>query len=176
MLLLRWLLWLVGFLLQASEGLSEQQKSLFKAYKHSVSHCLSAFDLMYSHGLWLQRKCAVVLYSHLMLLLRGYKRCARLVLDMKHTGFGLKPKYHGTHHLAHSIRKDLQAGCDLIINPMHAGNEQNEDKVGKVSRVSKKISTRTVTNTILQRYFLKKKALLRRSHFKKRPEKASGKK
>jgi len=86
-----------------------------------------------------------------------------MMIDLGCTGFGLKPKFHGIAHLKYSIRTDLKNGSALILNPIHAGNEQNEDKFGKTSRLSKKLSTRTLTLRILQRYLLKKKALLRRT-------------
>ena len=162
-LLLRFTSWFVGLQLVQGEGLSETQQIFFRTYRQTVSHALDAFDLMYHHGLWLQRLCAVTLYSHFSVLLAGYKKCARLVLDLQHTGFGLKPKFHGIAHLKYSLRSDLKNNAELILNPMHAGNEQNEDKVGKTSRLSKRISTRTITISILQQYLLKKKALLRRS-------------
>ena len=162
-LLLRWVVWYVGLQLSHPHGLSDEQSKLFKTYCHTVNHALQAFDLMYDHGLWLSRQCGLALYQHFSVLLSGYKKCARIVMDLNFNGFGLKPKFHGLAHLKYSIRCDLKNGNVLILNPMHAGNEQNEDKVGKTSRLSKKLSTRTLTHGILQRYMLKKKALLRRS-------------
>ena len=162
-LMLKWLVFFVGLQLCQREGLSEERKVFFKTYRHTVMNALQAFDLMYLHGLWLPRGCALVLYSHFSLLLSGYKSCARMMIDFGCTGFGLKPKFHGIAHLKYSIRTDLKNGSALILNPIHAGNEQNEDKVGKTSRLSKKLSTRTLTLRILQRYLLKKKALLRRT-------------
>lgn len=162
-LLLRWLYFYVGLQLVTSSCLTDEQKAFFKTYRLTVDHSLKAFDLMYTHGLWLRRECATVLHDHLSFLLRGYKQCARMILDLNHNGFGLKRKFHGMAHLKFSIRQDLLNGVRAVINPMYSGCEQNEDKIGKVSRVSRKVSTRTITNTILQRYMLKKKAVLRRS-------------
>lgn len=162
-LLLKFAVWYAGLMLHDVAQRSPLQVVFLKTFKATAEQGLKAFDVMYSHGLWLPHVCAVALYSHLMFALRGYKKLARTTLDMGHSGFGLKPKFHAWHHLAWSIRRDIQGGAPFIMNPLVAGNEQNEDLVGRLSRLARKLSTRTVTKQVLSRYFFKKRALLWRT-------------
>lgn len=78
--------------------------------------------------------------------------------------FGLKPKFHALAHLAHEIRVQLKMGNQLALNPLAWGNEQNEDTIGHVCRLTRRVSVRTVTTRVLQRMFLKKYALLKRKY------------
>ena len=162
-LLLKFAVWYAGLMLQDVDRRSPLQVDFLKTFKATAEQGLKAFDVMYSHGLWLPRVCAAALYSHLMFSLRGYKKLARSTLDMGHSGFGLKPKFHAWHHLAWGIRRDMQRGAPFIMNPIVAGNEQNEDLVGRISRLARRLSTRTLTKNVISRYFFKKRALLWRA-------------
>lgn len=95
-----------------------------------------------------------------MCLLRGYRRLAYEAVRLQMVGWGLKPKYHALHHMAYSLRQQI---LSLALNPMAWGNESNEDTIGKVCRLARKVDVRTITRRVLQRYFLKKRALLKRN-------------
>ena len=162
MLVLRFLSFYVGLRNAGNDPLGQLHSDLLKTFKRTVDAALDAFEIMNKHGLWLHRQCAQLLFLKLKILLRGYKLLARKVHDMDMTGFGLKPKFHGMGHVAFKIRSDLLAGACLIQNPLSEACEQNEDSVGRVSRLSRQLSSRGLTCRILQRYFYKKRALLTR--------------
>ena len=164
MLLLKWLLWFVSLQLLRPEEIQNPRHLQFcKTLKHTVDSGLKVFALLHSHPLWLQPTCATVLYKRIMLLLRGYKSLAQQMVSLRMSGFGLKPKFHGTHHVAFAIKQALERQCQLVLSPLVAACEQNEDVVGRISRLSRRLATRTLTRRVLQRHFLKKSALLRRS-------------
>eukprot|EP00438_Fugacium_kawagutii_P030935 Skav200082 [mRNA] locus=scaffold4413:148907:150756:- [translate_table: standard] len=164
MLLLKWILWFVGLqLINPSTALNPAQERFLKTLKHTIMSGLGMFDVCNSHGLWLRPTCARLVHARLMLLLRGYKSLAKQSMSMRWSGYALKPKFHRLNHIAFSIREALERKSQLLLNPLHAACEQNEDLVGKISRLSRKLATRTLTFRLLQRHFLKKAALLRRS-------------
>lgn len=160
----RYLLWFSSLEINhPSCSQAVQNQRFLKLLKHTTENLLQAFQIMHGHGLWLPRDCGKHLYSCFMLTLRGYKALAKDCLARGLCGFGMKSKFHGIHHVAFKIRQDLLAGNRLILSPVCWMCEQDEDKVGKCSRLSRRISVRNQTEQILERYLLKKKALLRKS-------------
>ena len=164
MLLLKWLLWFVSLQLLNPENITNDRHLKFcKVLKHTIDNGLKVFALLHSHPLWLQPDCAKLLYKRLMILLRGYKSLAQVMVSLRMSGYALKPKFHGTHHVAYAIKQALERRSQLVLSPLFAACEQNEDVVGRISRLSRRLATRTLTRRVLQRHFLKKSALLRRS-------------
>lgn len=74
--------------------------------------------------------------------------------------FSMIPKYHALKHVAFQIRSQLRRGCPRILNPQIDCCESNEDHVGKVAALSRRVSTRLLTRRVIQRYFLKTRALI----------------
>ncbi|CAK9035003.1 unnamed protein product [Durusdinium trenchii] len=161
-LLTQWLRWFVSLHLAVPTDVSREYERLLKLFKHTADQSLDVFKVLYGHALWMSRTCSKHLYARLFLLLRGYKLLAAEALAMNMAGWALKPKMHALAHLAHEVRHQLQKGNALILNPLCWGCEQNEDTMGHVSRLARKVSVRTITQRVLCRYFLKKRALLRR--------------
>lgn len=163
MLMLRWLLWLVSLLLLTRGDSPPEHVQFFKLLKHTIESAQSMFHIMHSHPLWIKRSCGRLLYTRCMLMLRGYKALARRTMTLQIGGYRLKPKFHGLHHVAQFVKDALQRGAPLLLNPLCFACEPNEDTVGRICRLSRKLATRTLTRRLLQRHFLKKGALLRRS-------------
>ena len=118
--------------------------------------------MVHSHSLWLSRPCARKLYYKIMSALRGYSLMGRISIRLKIRAFAQKPKMHALHHLAWHLKVQLQKGAALIWNPQGWGCEMNEDFVGRISRLSRRVSVRTCDKQVFERYFLKVNALLRR--------------
>ena len=167
MLLLQYNLFFVTILLQRP-SLPQGHARLFRTLKKTIAESQKAFELMYSHGLWLHRTCAQNLYLRLMSVLAGYKSLAEQSLALGLTYFALKPKFHAVHHLAFEIKQGLQGSGPLIINPIAWNCEMGEDLIGRICSLSLKVSVRTINRRVLQRHFLKKAALIRR-HRANRP-------
>ena len=164
MMVMKYLRWFAGIeLLTPSTQKAEENQKFLRLLKHTIDSLLQAFSIIHSHGLWLDRPCGKLLYTDLMITLRGYKALAKEALGLKICAFAFKPKFHGLHHVAYKVRLDLLAGNQRILNPLCWMCEQDEDKVGKVSRLSRRISVRNQTSQILYRYMLKKKSCLARS-------------
>lgn len=116
--------------------------------------------MVHHHKLWLERDCARRLYIAMMSVLRGYVVLGRKSLEMKIRAFIQKPKLHGLHHLAYFLLSRLKSGDSLIPNPQWTACEMNEDFLGRISRLSRRVGFRLVDLRVGQRYFLKVKALI----------------
>lgn len=118
-------------------------------------------SVMYGHGNWLRRHCAAVLYQELHDFLGHYNALAFFSLyTFQFTAFGMKSKFHMIAHAKHEIGLLLQdESVEFIPNLLMYGTEMNEDVVGKIARLSRRVSTRTMTLRTLQLYLAKCKAV-----------------
>ena len=76
--------------------------------------------------------------------------------------FGPKPKFHALHHILWDVKEALRSPAPLVLNPVVFSCDGNEDTLGKVCTVALSVSTRTINLRVLQRYFLKKSAVVKR--------------
>ena len=140
----------------------QMERPTVAGYGELLSCMLQIFRLIHSHRLFLERPCASLLYVSMMRVLRGYKKLGLLPLSMHIRAFILKPKTHALHHLAFSIKEALEAGHPIVLNPEAHACEMNEDLIGRVSRLSRRVGVRLMNKRVLERYFLKKRALMAR--------------
>ena len=126
--------------------------------------CEAAVNLtmVHSHGVWLSRECATRLYFEMMVVLRGYSVLGRRSIQMGIRAFLQKPKHHGLHHLAIQLKDSLESGCQLILSPQVFMCEGNEDYVGRVSRLGRRVGFRLMDLRVIQRICMKMFALLKR--------------
>ena len=163
-LLCKWLYFYTGLMLSSEPQGFEQ---FLRVARKVLQNIIGMHALWETHGLFLPRPCAQLLYIKIMTVCKGYHMLARMGMeDFKMVGFGVKPKYHGLKHLAWDIRAQLLAGAPMVLSANMCSCESNEDHVGKVCSLARKVSTKTIGQRLLQRYFLKSKALFVR-HRKK---------
>ena len=124
---------------------------------------LKMFRIMNSHRLVLRRPCARLLYVTIMRFLRGYRRLSVSMLELKMRAFMLKPKHHSLHHIAITIRTSLLSGHSAVFNPQIASCDINEDYIGRVSRLSRRVDVRVCDHRVIQRVFLKTRSLMKAS-------------
>ena len=126
--------------------------------------------MIYEHKLFLERACARRLYVSILTMLRGYTRLGQRAIAAKIRAFILKPKAHGMHHVAKKLQLELNKGSTLIPNPAIYSCDINEDFLGRISRLSRRVGFRLCDLRVIHRYFFKIVALLkRRRRLKGRP-------
>ena len=120
--------------------------------------------MSYSHHLWMSKTCAGAMYNELHAFVRNYNACAFLSLNQFHyTGFGMKSKFHLICHQKLDILRMLQNGrATLVPSIQMYGCEMNEDVVGKISRLIRRVSARLASARALQLYLIKCKVVHRR--------------
>ena len=135
--------------------------NLLKIMLQVVENCLDVY-MVHSHALWLEVDCARRLYFGFMKILRGYALLGKLSLQLKIRAFIQKPKEHGLHHIAWALKQGLQTGAPLIPNPQMFATEINEDFMGRISRLSRRVGFKLCDLRVCERYFLKIVALLKK--------------
>lgn len=159
MILLEWLVFLLKLNIRNPAVRGHEQ--LLRNMLQVCGSCLG-LKMVHTHGLWLERPSAKQLYVHIMTILRGYTMLGRAALQLHMQAFIQKPKQHALHHIGCQLKKQLLVGATLITNPQRNACEINEDYMGRISRLSRRVGFRLCNLRVCQRYFLKVVALLRK--------------
>lgn len=162
-LLLKWLNFFLAITLQTVPRAQQDHKDLFKVMIQLVRNILDLQQLCQEHGLFMPKPCGERLHYLIMTICRSYHWLARKVILMRISGFSLKPKYHALKHIAYQLRRELQTtSSQFVLNPLAFNCEGNEDHVGRVCKLGRSVATKTISRRVLQRYFLKTRALIKR--------------
>ena len=165
-LLSKWLL----FFLRNQTKPKPEHKRLLRGLEGTLESSLLFFGILHSHRLWLPRHCAQRAQHALSTTIRGYMFCAIQSKALDIRAFGIKPKLHGLHHVSLEMLHALRGGAEWVLSPMCYSCESNEDMVGKVARLARKVSARLVNQRVFDRIMFKTKALFVRSRFAKRKQ------
>ena len=130
-----------------------------------AARCANQFTSMqYTHGLWLSRHCSAQLYTSMHKFLKAYDCLA--FWSLHQFGFCAYAKKSKQHMICHAKQDVLRWLSDRSIqflpNPQIWGCEANEDVIGKISRLSRRVSHQQVCLRTLQLYLIKCKSLHRR--------------
>ena len=120
--------------------------------------------ICYSRNLWLSKRCGGCLYKNFHAFVRHYNGCAFLSLHQwQYTGFGMTSKFHLLCHEKVELLSMLEnPNVRWVRNPQLFGCEMNEDIVGKLSRLVRRVSSRTASARALELYLIKSKSVYRR--------------
>lgn len=109
-----------------------------------------AMSFMYGAGFWLSQADSLQLSKCLSLFLQGYTKCARLTLQAGKPRYALVPKLHFLCHHAYALRVHSQR-CRWTPNPLATSVQQQEDWIGRPSRLSRRVNPRTLHSRVVQR-------------------------
>ena len=70
-------------------------------------------------------------------------------------GFGIKPSIHLFKHMLYSYKLLLLSGCERFVSLLLFNCEQNEDLIGRMGRLSRRLDSRQVSRRCLECYLLK---------------------
>lgn len=148
-----------GFMLEETDG---EKKNVLSVILSASRLSAKWFDTIYTHGTFLNRQCASTLYETGQAFLQGYTWLADFCMTNQLCLFGIKPKCHFQKHALYEIYLQLQSGCTAILSPAVWDCSQNEDLIGRMCRLGRKIDTRVITQRSLEFYLIKAAVLLRR--------------
>ena len=74
----------------------------------------------------------------------------------------LRPKIHFFHHCLYDVDKQLRSNCQWVVNPNLWGCEMNEDYIGRISRMSRRVSPKIATQRTIDRYLVAAKLLFKK--------------
>ena len=160
MLLLKWISTAcVGFMFEETDPEKRQVMSIILS---SSRLAVDFFDIVYQHGLFLEPPCAANLYERGQGFLQGYSWLASYCAANKRCLFGLKPKLHFHKHVLLELFHQLQNGSTRILSPVMWDCSQNEDLMGRICRLGRRVDSRVLTQKTLEFYLVKAAILLRR--------------
>eukprot|EP00438_Fugacium_kawagutii_P033436 Skav208822 [mRNA] locus=scaffold667:186295:199814:+ [translate_table: standard] len=160
-LLLQWLVWFLKLNLQFPTvvGFEATLRDMLELCESTL-----ALNMVYNHGLFWERSCATAFYIHCMTMLRAYSVLGNTALRLKIRAYIQKPKHHALHHVAFWVKQQLKTSTPLVLSPATFNCDMNEDYVGRVARLSRRVSIRLCDMRVAQRIFLKTAALLKRRY------------
>ena len=167
MLLIEWLQYLSRACL--NDPMDESHKDILEMVNWTARAGTSWSKSLYKHGMWLSRTCANALAKEGNAFLRGFNSLAHaslhstLLTSLEFCGYGMKPKLHLLCHEIYDIRRWLaDPAITWIPNTLMFGCESNEDVIGKLSRIIRRLHQKQVSRAVIERYLMKTKALYTR--------------
>ena len=142
----------------------ESHKALLAGMLQTVQGALTYVGIYHSHGLFMPRSCARLMLKSGLRLFRGYLWLAQRSNDENMKMFSLRPKVHFFSHFLHDLRIQIERGDERIFNYSSAFNcESNEDFIGRVSRISRRVSPKLASKRTIQVYLLSCKLTFKRA-------------
>lgn len=122
----------------------------------AINECLSG---LYHEGLFIRSPRANYLATQGLTFLRKYAKLALWCFEARKRRFPFMPKGHYLHHQFLSMLQQSQRG-EWVMNILAFANQQSEDFVGRPSRLSRRVSSRTTSLRVIQRAFLAIRAIV----------------
>ena len=148
------LMWLEFYLQILLKDCPAQHESLLQAMQQQAQSTLHFLGVMHSHDLWLPLPCAKFMMLEGLKALRSYSYCAHVAMTLRFRLFCMRPKFHSWAHTVFDLKQGVEAGHRWHLNPCIWNCEQSEDFIGRISRISRRVSARTSIKRTLQRYGL----------------------
>ena len=142
----------------ANGNASEEVRLVKQACEHGLN-----FGGIHRHGLFLVPMCRDYLYQCVKGFCHAYSRLASQAFNHQMTLFGLVPKAHALAHIYFDLERAWRD--TYAINPGVFDTSASEDFVGRIGRMSRRVSYRHVIRNTLLSYKIKTKFVI--SRFKK---------
>ena len=137
-------------------------KRLLKAMEETFAGALDFIGVHHSHQAFLKPYCAKFLHVSGMKLLRGYAYLASRAIQEGKRLYSLRPKLHYYHHVLIELEAQIRRQDAWCLNPALFGCESNEDYIGRISRISRKVSPKATSRRTLDRYLVAVKLMFRK--------------
>lgn len=141
---------LIRFFLSWTETLRLVEGSLLKSCEGGCKLINEAFHILYSNDLWLAPNVAMQAASCGLRFLQMFQDLAKRCYDEGQAFFCYMPKSHLVAHVWHQLRHDASRGV-WSLNPLCMAVQCSEDYIGKVSRLSRRVSPTQVVVRTLER-------------------------
>ena len=112
-------------------------------------------------GLWLTKDEAAVASEAGLYFLQANAKCARVCADRHLCRYNLTQKLQFFHDICLRLHQGVQANLASLQNPLADSNFADEDFVGRVSRLSRRVSPLLRSERTIGRYLVATRGLLR---------------
>ena len=107
---------------------------------------------LYSNDLWIRSNEALRIASLGLRFLECFMELAATCFQQNISSFIYMPKIHIIHHIFDTMTTQaVDPNTPWVLNPLAHAVQQDEDYVGKVSRVSRRVSAPQVVRRVLER-------------------------
>ena len=127
-------------------------KKLLSAMQQLTQGLLNFLGIMHSHDLWLPLGCCGLMWKEGLKALRCYSFCAKKAKEKQNRLFCMRPKFHALAHTVFELKGSHERAQQNTLNPCIFNCEQNEDFIGRISRITRHVSPRLPIRRTLQRY------------------------
>ena len=141
----------------------ESHQQVLCAMAETLRGGLDFIGILHSHGIFLPHSCAVFMHRSGLRLLRGYTYLAVHCMDRDLKLFSLRPKTHYFAHTLWDMGLQISLNHEWICSPALFNCEANEDFVGKISRLSRRVSPRLCGQRVIDRYLVGAKLFFKRA-------------
>ena len=149
--------------LKSAQLLHPSHGPLLQAMRETVQGALSFVGIMHSHDCFLSPPCAAFLAKSGMRLIKGYAYLASRCIDERRCFYALRPKLHFFQHTVLELQTQVSQGDTHILSPAVWNCEANEDYIGRICRIGRRVSPRLTTLRTLEYYLVACKLLFRRA-------------
>ena len=142
------------------ETQDERQKAALETIIKAATWVQGWERIVYGHGLWLTKTCGAVLYEYFHDFIQAYNKLAHMCLySFRVPGFAMKAKLHMLTHTKYELYCQLMDPDTIwVLNPAIWSCDMCEDVVGKLSRLSRRVSPQIPARRTLDLYLIKCKA------------------
>lgn len=116
----------------------------------SINRFLSG---LYNFEVWIPAADASALADEGFSFLKQFGRVVKISMDLSRLLFIQMPNYHRLHHIFHQMREQARVN-DYVLSPLLVATQSDEDFIGRPSRISRRVSARTIVQRTLQRSLL----------------------
>ena len=146
-----------------SEPRHPSHVGLLAAMQQTIRGCLDFIGVMHAHDLFLPPSCAAFMLAAGMTFLRGYAYLAQLSIERGLKYFSLRPKVHYYHHTLRELHQQVSKHHEWVLSPSAWNCESNEDYIGKISRLSRRVSPKICGQRVIDRYLVAAKLIFERA-------------
>ena len=133
----------------------EDKAPVLGAMQDGCVALLSFFQTIHRGNLFLQRQEAASAAGACNLFCNAYVFLARHFFDAGRCRFHLEPSLHMFRHVGHGLELLLSRQAPVCLSPAAFLCEQGEDFIGRISRITRRVSARLTGQRTLQRYCIK---------------------
>ena len=152
-LLLQWISTLTVGLI--NDGPPAWQLQLMQTILATSRVATSYYSHICTHGMFQVRNCASVMYERGQSVINGYVLLASWAFENQHCLFAIKPKIHFMKHMLVDVKEQLDRGDQLICSPLMFDCSQNEDLIGRLCRLGRRVDGRVISSRVLLNYTIK---------------------
>ena len=142
------------WLLKLLDDVEPDASGFVDTCKFATGKLNAMFTCFYQGGFFLERNEAIYTADCGMQFLSSYADLAKKQFGLNRPSlFPLYPKLHLMHHAMLKVRSEVSEH-GFAINPMATSCQMDEDTIGRVSRLSRRVSIRLAMDRTMRRYLI----------------------